>query len=96
MKIFISILCVVLFLSIIGCSTHIHTVGKGPQNNTTIQNRQWYALAGIVPINNIDTLSLADNAENYEIKTETSLLDFIINLFTMFGTVTSRTVTITK
>jgi hypothetical protein len=81
---------------VISCSSHIHTIGSGPQGLEQIQDRQWYALCGIVPITEVDTQKLAGDISDYEIKTEVTILDTFLNLFTMFGTVTSRTVTVTK
>jgi hypothetical protein len=39
---------------------------------------------------------MAGSAKNYTIKTEQSVLDVVINLFTSIVTVNSRTVTVTK
>jgi len=83
-------------LSLVGCSAHIHTIGKGPQGQTMMQQRQWYVLWGLVPINDVDTHQMAGSAADYEIKTEQSALDVIINIFTGIVTVYSRTVTVTK
>lgn len=91
----IVLLCA-LMLILVGCTAHIHKVGMGPQGNTVLQQRQWYVLWGLVPINNVDTNQMAGGASNYQIKTETSDLDVIINIFTTYVTVVSRTVTVTK
>jgi len=87
----------ILFLVIIvGCSAHIHTIGKGAQGNDEIENRQWYILFGLVPLNEVDTKEMSGGAENYEIKTEQSALDIVMNIFTGMISVYSRTVTVTK
>ena len=83
-------------LVVVGCSTHIHTIGKGPQNYETIEARQWYILFGLVPLNTVDTKALAGSAIDYEIKTEHSPLDILMNIFTSYVTIHSRTVTVTK
>ncbi|MDO9576918.1 MAG: hypothetical protein Q7J16_03455 [Candidatus Cloacimonadales bacterium] len=49
-----------------------------------------------MPLNEVDTNQMAGGAANYEIKTEQSAMDIIMNLFTSCVTVYSRTVTITK
>ncbi len=85
--------CFVLVLA--GCSAHIHMIGKGAQGNNIIEERQWYVLWGIVPINDVDTSQMT-SAADYTIKTEHSALDFIINIFTGLVTVYSRTVTVTE
>ena len=83
-------------LFVIGCSAHVHTIGNGPKGDGMIEARQWYVLWGIVPINQVDTKSMAGAATDYEITTEHTVLDFIINIFTGIVTVNSRTVTVRK
>ena len=89
-------LLIILMLSLVGCAAHIHKIGDGPKGNEMIQQRQWYVLWGLVPMNDIDTYQLVEGATDYEIKTEASALDVIINIFTGVASITSRTVTITK
>ena len=97
MKKTVSLIMIIVFLVVIaGCSAHIHKVGKGAQDYTTVESRQWYILFGLVPINNVDTHAMAGGATDYEIKTEQSALDIIINIFTSMISVYSRTVTVTK
>ncbi len=76
-----------------GCSTHLHVVGDGSE---TVEQRQWYVLWGLVPINDVDSAEMADGAADYTIETEKSALDVIINIFTGVVSVYSRTVTVTK
>ena len=40
-----------IFLSIlfVGCATHVHTVGAGPQTGQVASARQWYILWGLIP-----------------------------------------------
>ena len=90
------IMAVVFLVIIIGCSAHIHTVGKGAQGGDIEQSRQWYILFGLVPLNDVDSQEMAGGAANYEIKTEQSALDVLMNMFTALISVYSRTVTVTK
>lgn len=90
------VLVLIIVLLFIGCSTNIHTIGNGPQKNEVQEARQWYVLYGLVPLNEVNTLEMAGNATDYEIKTEQSFLDGLINCFTSAVSVTSRTVTVTK
>ena len=93
----IAVLFLFLFIvSLVGCAAHIHKVGNGPQGNSMMQQRQWYVLWGLVPINTVDTHQMAGGAADYEIKTESAALDVIINIFTTYVSVVSRTVTVTK
>ncbi len=90
------LLVILLSLFVIGCTTHIHTIGNGPQTGEMVQARQWYILFGLVPLNEVDTHEMAGDAANYEIKTETSAIDILIGIPASYVTVSSRTVTVTK
>lgn len=79
-----------------GCAAHIHKVGQGAQGAQKSEQRQWYVLWGLVPINEVNTDQMAEGATDYTIKTEQSALDVIINIFTAYVSVVSRTVTLTK
>ena len=96
MKKSLTVVMIVSTLFIVGCSTHVHTVGAGPQTGQVSSARQWYILWGLVPLNSVDTNSMAGGADNYEIKTSTEALDIIIGIPAGYITVKSRTVTVTK
>ncbi len=90
------IVIVVLLFMMVGCAAHTHVVGDGAQRGQTDEARQWYILFGLVPINDVDTNMMAGDADDYTIHTEASFLDIVINIFTQWVTVTSRTVTVTQ
>jgi hypothetical protein len=79
-----------------GCAAHIHVIGDGGSGTDMVEQRQWYVLWGLVPINDVDTSDMAEGASDYTIQTEQSALDVVINIFTSWVTVYSRTVTVTK
>ena len=58
--------------------------------------RQWYVLFGLVPINEVNTNAMAGAATDYEIMTQHTGLDVIINIFTGVISVNSRTVIVRK
>ena len=87
-------LAVMMFM--VGCAAHTHVVGNGAQGNEVTQQRQWYVLFGLIPINNVDTEQMAAGTVDYTIKTKQSALDVIINIFTGMVSVYSRTVTVTE
>ena len=87
---------VLLLLAFVGCTTHIHNVGNGPQTQSTAEARQWYILWGLVPLNDVNTNTMAGNAGDYQIKTEVSPIDILIGMVASVVTVSSRTVTVTK
>ena len=96
MKKSLTVVMIVSTLFIVGCMTHVHTVGTGPQTGQVTSARQWYILWGLVPLNSVDTNSMAGGAANYEIKTSTEALDIIIGIPASYVSVRSRTITITK
>jgi hypothetical protein len=79
-----------------GCYTLDHRVGAGAQSGAESEERQWYALFGLVPLNDVDSNALAAGATSYDVHSEISPLDFLINLFTGWVTIYSQTVTVTK
>lgn len=96
MKKYVALLLLVLLVFMIGCEAHMHKVGVGSKTGDATQARQWYALWGLVPLNQVDSQALAGGAADYDIKTEKSVLDIVLNIFTGMITVYSRTVTVVK
>ena len=99
MKKVVVMIMIVSSLFLIGCSTHIHTVGTGPQTGVKNTARQYYLLYGLIPLNSIDTDEMAGSAANYEIQTQVGPMDAVINIASavaIAGVVSSRTVTVTK
>ena len=90
----ILVLCLALMAG--GCMAHTHIVGEGAKGGIVEQERQWYALWGLIPINNVDAKEMAKGAKDYTIKTEQSALDIIINIATGWATVYSRTVEVKR
>ena len=87
-------LAVMLFMA--GCAAHTHVIGNGAQGTEMTQQRQWYILWGLVPLNKVESHVMAGSANDYTIKTEASVLDVVLNIFTGWVTVYSRTVTVTQ
>ncbi len=97
MKNILSIILLMIFIAFFtGCTTHIHNIGAGPESNVIDEERQWYILWGLVPINEVDTQEMAGEIENYEIKTEVTPIDFLISIPAGWISITTRTVTVTK
>ena len=65
MKKTVVLIMIVSSLFLIGCSTHIHTVGTGPQTGQIESARQWYILYGLIPLNTVDTGAMAGGVANY-------------------------------
>ena len=86
-------------LLIVGCSTHVHTVGAGPQTGLTNTARQYYILYGLIPLNTIDTGEMSGGASDYEIQTQIGPADAgiaVASSIMIGGIVSSRTVKVTK
>ena len=99
MKKAVVMIMIVSSLFLIGCSTHIHTVGTGPQTGVSNTARQYYLLYGLIPLNSVDTGAMAGGAANYEIQTQVGPMDVVINVASavaIAGIVSSRSVTVTK
>ncbi len=91
-----AVLIIAAMLFVIGCSTHVHQIGKGAQGTDMIESRQWYVLWGLIPINEVDTAAMAGGATDYEIMTQANLIDVIINTVLSEVSIHCRTVTVRK
>ena len=91
-----AVFLIVAMLFVIGCAAHVHKVGNGAQGSDITEARQWYALWGLVPINDVDTNTMAAGATDYEITTSITPVDFIINVIAGYITVNCRTVAVQK
>ena len=94
---------IIISMLLIGCASHVHNIGTGPEIGHKETARQWYLLYGLVPLNSVDTNEMANSAENYEIQTQTGPIDIAISVglgIVTFGIgpaiIQSRTVTVTK
>ena len=83
----------IISILFVGCATHVHIIGTGPEIGYIVTARQYYLFN--IPLNSVDTNEMADSAANYEILTQTVPFDIAINAVGL-GIVTSRTVTVTK
>jgi hypothetical protein len=85
-----------MVLPIAGCFTLNHVVGDGAKGNTVVDARQWYILWGLVPLNTVDSKTMAGGVKDYTVKSQHTVLDFVMNIFTGFVTVYSQTVEVRK
>ena len=91
-----AVFLIVGLLFLIGCAAHVHKVGKGAQGTDTLEARQWYVLWGLVPINDVDTNAMAGDATDYQITTQSKLLDVVISAVLSEISINCRTVTVQK
>jgi len=85
-----------LALPMSSCYTFEHQVGDGGSGGSEQTDRQWFILWGLVELNSVDSQAMADGATDYTATTEWTPLDILINIFTGYITVYSRTYTVTK
>jgi hypothetical protein len=69
-----------------------HQVGTGGSGGPTTEERQWWALWGLVPINSVDSHTMAGSRQNYTATTQFTPLDVLISFFTQFVTVYVQTI----
>ena len=90
------ILSCVFVVGLSSCFTLEHTVGSGAQNGVENTQRQWYALWGLVELNDVDSKQMAGGASDYTIVSERTFVDSLIGLFTGIVTIYPQSVTVTK
>ena len=95
-KTVVIVLIVAMAFLTMGCAAHIHEIGKGAQGGNIIEQRQWYVLWGLVPINEVDSAEMAGSTKDYTITTQYSPIDVIIGMVAGIVTVSSRTITVEK
>ena len=79
-----------------GCYTLDHRVGNGSQGGVEREERQWYILFGLIPLNEVDSHEMAAGAANYDVRSQIGPIDVLLNLFTGWVTIYSQTVTVQK
>lgn len=87
---------VAVLLMTAGCYTNVHQVGLGAQTGVKIEKKQWFALWGLIALNEVDSQQLSANAVNYTLRTESTTTDVIIGLVLGAGLISPRTVTVTQ
>ncbi len=95
-KLKVLILATFVMFSLSSCYTLNHTVGNGAQGTEKVAKKQWYALWGLVPINEVDSKMMAGGASDYNIKSQHSFIDMVISAFTGIATINVKTVEVTK
>ena len=85
MKRIVGVVLIMAMLGLTGCFTNQHMIGSGAQGATKTTQRQWYALWGLVPINQVDSHTMAAGAENYDVQTRFTFVDMVIGIFTGLG-----------
>jgi len=97
MKKFIFKLSVIIgiFLFASACYTHTYMVGDGPQTGVTVEEKNHYVLYGLAPISTSNPAEMAGGAKDYEVTTEHTFIDGLLNALTG-GIYTPTTTTVRK
>ena len=93
-KAFLGIFLLALLLS--SCMSLTHVVGTGASSGVTTEKKQWYALWGLVPINEVDSKAMAGGDSNYTIKSKVKFVDYVISAFTSAISINVQTVSVQK
>ena len=75
-----------------GCMTLTHVVGEGAQGAQIEEERQWYVLWGLVPINEVDSHEMADGAVDYTVTSQVTVIDGLISIVLGWVSIQSQTV----
>jgi hypothetical protein len=93
-KTFFGIFLLVFFLS--SCMSLTHVVGKGGTSGVSTEKKQWYALWGLVPINEVNSKAMAEGASDYTIKSKVKFVDYVISAITSAISINVQTVSVQK
>jgi hypothetical protein len=93
-KSFLAIFLLVFVLS--SCMTLTHVVGTGGTSGVSTEQKQWYALWGLVPVNTVDSKAMAAGSPNYTVKSQVKFVDYVISVFTGVISFNVQTVSVEK
>ena len=85
-----------IVLLMTSCMALTHVVGTGAQTGVKVEKKQWYALWGLVPINEVDSKTMAGGSSDYTIKTQVKFIDYVITAFTGAVSITVQSVEVQK
>ena len=81
-----------------GCFSMQTTVGRGPQHVPVgvVTRTRWFALFGLVPMDDFDSHALSGGVPDYRVTTEFTFSDVVMSALTSFVTFYRQTVTVEK
>lgn len=89
-------LALVALLLLTSCQVHRHRVGTGPVGAGSESMRQYFIFFGLLRISESDSQRLTHDATGYEIVTEYSFVDMLLQPLLLPVTMTSRTITVNR
>lgn len=89
------ILSAVVALAMTSCYTHQYSIGTGASTGLTIKEKNHYLIYGLAPVKTSNPQEMAKGAKNFDVKTEHTFVDGLLNAIT-FGLYNPTTTTVTK
>ena len=83
-----------LSLTMSSCYTLTYTVGKGPQSNVEVKEKNHYIIAGLAPLKVSNPTAMAGGASDYQVTITHTFIDGLLNALT--GGIYTPTTTIVK
>lgn len=84
-------------LCLSSCFALEHQVGAGAGPSPRVeQQRQWYALWGLVPLGQVESKDMAGTETDYTVRTRYALIDVLLNLLTGPLSFYSQTIEVEK
>jgi hypothetical protein len=81
-----------------GCFSMQHTVGRGPQAAppVAVDHERWFALFGLVAMDDFDSKALAGGSHDYRVTTEFTFTDACVSALTSLATFYRQTVVVER
>ena len=89
------ILIAITAVAMTSCYTHQYSIGKGAQSGLTVKEKNHYLIYGLAPIKTSNPQEMAKGAKDFDVKTEHTFVDGLLNTIT-FGIYNPTTTTVTK
>jgi hypothetical protein len=90
---FLTITAMAILLA--SCYSHTYTVGEGSTTGVVVKEKNHFAVYGLAKIKTSSPTEMAGEATDYEVNTQHSFVDGLINSLT-FGLYNPTTTTVTK
>jgi len=93
-KVLTFVMILIIAVSMNACYTLTYSVGEGAQTGETIQSKNHYFIAGLVPAGTSDPQKMAGGAKNFDVTVKHTFVDGLLSAIT-FG-IYNPTTTIVK
>jgi len=87
---------IVIAFTLSSCFTMQHVSGTGASKSIVVKKKQWFALWGLVPLNKVNAKAMAENSNNYIVKTGFSFGDIVIGVLMFPFSLEHQTITVIR